>query len=95
VARQRGSERSAGLADVGDHRHLGVLDRKLDHGALLGLGQAHGFGGVHRQRQRVGAVALMEVDELAEQIEVDAALGRERHHGRVHQAEAKGGHGMS
>jgi hypothetical protein len=62
-----------------------MLDRKFDHGALLRVGQAHRLGGVHGQRQRIGAMALMEIDQIREQVEIDAVIAPEGHHGRMHE----------
>ena len=38
------------------------------------------------------AVALVEIDEFCEQVEVDPVVAAERHHRRVHEAELKGSH---
>ena len=63
--------------------------------AALVVGQADRLARVHRQRQRVGAVADMEFDELGVKVEVEGALARERRHRRVHEAWLEGGHGLN
>ena len=62
------------------------LMREFEQRTLLVVGEADGLARVHRQRQRVRAIAQMEVDQLAVAIEVDAAVARERRHRRVHEA---------
>src|SRR5262249_39789519 len=65
---------------------LHAFKRELQEQAALAVGQADGFAGMHRQRQRVGAVGDVKLDQLCVAIEVDGALARERRHRRVYEA---------
>ena len=73
---------------MGDDRHaaLHLLDRELDQRPPLGFGQADGLARVHGQRERIRAVAQMELDQLAVDVEVDTVVATERRDRRVHQA---------
>ena len=48
--------------------------REFEQRALLVVGEAHRFAGMHRQRQRIRAVAKVEFDEFLIHIEIDAAV---------------------
>src|SRR5215472_15371840 len=60
--------------------------------ALLGVGEAHGFARMHRQRERIGAVAQMKVEEPGKAREIDARVRRERRHRNMHEGGREGGH---
>ena len=88
MAGERCGYGGAGLADMGNDglAAVHVLDRKFHERATLAVRQADGLARVHRQRQPVGAVGEVELDDLREAIEVDGALARERRHRRVQEA---------
>ena len=95
MARERCRDGGAGIARMRDHRHAAghVLDREFEERALLRVGEAHRLARMHRQRQRVGAVRDVEIDQLAVAVEVDAVVARERRHRRVDEAWREDGHG--
>ena len=74
MARERGGDAGAGIAHMRDHRHAAfdAFDRELEQRPALRIGQAHRLARMHRQRQRVRAVADVELDQLVVKLEVDA-----------------------
>lgn len=70
---------------MGDERHaaFNLPDREFEQRLLFAVAEAHRFAGVHRQRERLRAVAQMELEQLAVGIEIDPAVGIERRNRRV------------
>ena len=82
--------RGAGLADMGDDRACArsrVLEREFEQRALLPVGEADRLADMHRQRERVGAVARYGIRSAWRSGRRSMrALARERRHRRVHEA---------
>ncbi len=89
MACERGGDRGAGVADMGDELargRLDMLDREFEQCLAFGNREAHGFAGMHRQRQALRAAGEMEIKHIAVTREIDTAIGEWRHR-RMHQAE--------
>ena len=87
-------DHGTGIAHVSDDGNASfhLLHRELDESALLGVRQAQVFAFGHRQGDRIGPVAYMEIEQLRTGFVIDAEIPPERRDGRVSEAAAENCH---
>src|SRR5262249_20112596 len=96
VHRARDCDGGSRIAHMRDDRHpsLHPIDGVAQQLALLRVRQAHRLADVHGQRERLGAMREMKVDQLSARLPVDRAVARERGYRCMNEARSEIAHSI-